>query len=134
MRDVGLVLPRRALGVLWPQPNLVWDSSRSWRKERSKHWRSRQRQASTSTPVLVARASETWSREAGISRPVACVSGWSVRDTSRRTRRPAVVGLQLRQHELQRSTLVLLAQRWASEGNEVAVRPAQGAEFASTCP
>jgi hypothetical protein len=31
---------------------------------------------------------------------------------------PAWIGLQLRQHELQRSTLVLLAQRWASEGDK----------------
>ncbi len=38
--------------------------------------------------------------------------------TSRGARRPALVGLRLRQHELQRSTLVLLAQRRASEGDK----------------
>ena len=75
-------------------------------------------ETSRSAPVLVTRASETRSDEIRISRPVARVSGWSVEHTSRRARRPTLVGLQLRQHELQRSTLVLLAQRWASEGDK----------------
>src|SRR6266436_5397438 len=75
-------------------------------------------ETSRSTPVPVTRASETRSDEIRISRPVARVSGWSVGHTSRRARCPALVGLQLRQHELQRSTLVLLAQRWASEGDK----------------
>ena len=55
-----------------------------------KHWRARQCETSTSPPVLVTRTSETWTRETRISRPVACVSGWSVRDTSRRARRLAL--------------------------------------------
>src|SRR6516225_1895699 len=78
----------------------------------------RQCETSTSTPVLDTRTSETWTRETRISRPVARVSGWSVRDTSRRARRLALVGLQFRQHELQRSALVLLAQRRTSEGDK----------------
>jgi len=116
--DVGFVFARRALGVLWPQSHFVGNSSGDRRKARSKHWRSRECKASRSTPVLVTRASETGSREIGISGPVARVSGWSVGDSPRRTRRPALVGLRLRQHELQRSTLVLLAQRRASEGDK----------------
>src|SRR5712692_1214948 len=99
----------------------------------SKHWRSRQCKTSRSAPVLVTRASGTWSHETGISGPVARVSGGGVRDTSRRTRRPALVGLQLRQHELQRSALVLLAPRRASEGDKngsvgKSVADASGAE------
>src|SRR5580658_7215400 len=118
MCDVGFVLTRRPLGILWSQSNLVGDSGRKRRKERSKHWRTCQCETSRSAPVLVTRTSETWSDEIRISGPVARVSGWSVGYTSRRTRWPALVGLQLRQHELQRSTLVLLAQRRASEGDK----------------
>src|SRR6266478_4341397 len=114
IRDVGFVFTRRPLGSLWSQSNLVGDSGRKRRKERSKHWRARQCETSRSAPVLVTRASETRSDEIRISRQVARASGWSVGHTSRRTRRPALVGLQLRQHELQRSTLVLLAQRRTS--------------------
>src|SRR5713226_8655554 len=133
MRDVGFVFTRRPLGVLWSQPDLVGDSGRKWRKERSKHWRARQCETSRSAPVLVTRISETWSNEIRISRRVARVSGGGVRDTSRRTRRPALVGLQLRQRELQRSALVLLAPRRASEGDKngsvgKSVADASGAE------
>src|SRR5215472_1224649 len=118
VRDVSLVFTRRPLGDLWSQSHLLGDSSWKRRKERSKHWRSRQCKTSRSAPVLVTGTSETWSHEAGIPGPVACVSGWSVGHTSRRTRCPALVGLQLRQHELQRSTFLLLAQRRASESDK----------------
>ncbi len=118
MRNVGFVFSRRSLGDFRSQPHLLGNSSWSWRKERSKHWRSRQRKTSKSAPVLITRASGTWSYETRISGPVARVSGWSVGDTSRRARRPALVGLQLRQHELQRSTFVLLAQRRASQDDK----------------
>jgi hypothetical protein len=73
-------------------------------EERSKHWRSRQCEAPANTPVLVAGASETWARKAGIPGPVACLSGWSAGDSSRRARRSALVGLPLREHDLQHST------------------------------
>ena len=92
VRDVGFVFARRSLGVLWSQSDLVGDSGRKWRKERSKHWRTRQCKTSKSTSVLVTRASDTWSRETRISAPVTRVSGWSVRDSSRRARCPALVG------------------------------------------
>jgi len=116
--NVGLVFARRSLGVLWPQPNLVGHPFRNERKERSKYWRSRQREAPASTPCLVAGTSKAWSREAGIPRPITCVSGRSVRDTPGRTRRAALVGLQFRQHELQRSAFLLLAQRRAFESHQ----------------
>src|SRR5260370_31880525 len=80
--------------------------------------RSRQRKTSRSASVLITRASGTWSYETRISGPVARVSGWSVGDTSRRARRPGLVGLQLRQHELLRSTFILLAQRRASQADK----------------
>src|SRR5260370_15335049 len=80
--------------------------------------RSRQRKTSRSASVLITRASGTWSYETRISGPVARVSGWSVGDTSRRARRPGLVGMQLRQYELQRSTFVLLAQRRASQADK----------------
>jgi hypothetical protein len=133
MRDVGFVFTRCPLGILWSQSNLVGDSGRKWRKERSKHWRARQCETSRSTPVLVTRTSQTWPDEIRISRPVARVSGWSVGHTSRRTRCPALVGLQLQRHELQRSTLVLLAQRRTSESDKngsvgQSVADASGAE------
>jgi len=118
MRVVGSVFTRRSLGILWSQSDFVGDSGRKWRKERSKHWRARKCETSRSAPGFVIRASETWSDEIRISRPVARVSGWSVGHTSRRTRCPALVGLQLRRHELQRSTLVLLAQRRTSESDK----------------
>src|SRR5260370_24971666 len=118
MRGVGFVVTRRSLGILWSQSDLVGDSGRKWRKERSKHWRARQCETSRSAPVLVTRASETRSDEIRVSRPVARVSGWSVGYTSRRTRCPALVGLQLRQHELQPSTLVLFAQSGASADDQ----------------
>src|SRR6266852_4581096 len=133
MRDVGFVFTRRPLGILWSQSDLIGNSSRKWRKERSKYWRARQCETSRSAPVLVTRTSETWSDEIRISRPVARVSGWSVGHTSRRTRCPALVGLQLRRHELQRSTFVLLAQRRTSESDKngsvgQSVADASGAE------
>ena len=133
MRVVGSVFTRRSLGILWSQSDFVGDSGRKWRKERSKHWRARQCETSRSAPGFVIRASETWSDEIRISRPVARVSGWSVGHTSRRTRCPALVGLQLRRHELQRSTLVLLAQRRTSESDKngsvgQSVADASGAE------
>jgi hypothetical protein len=107
MRNVGFVFSCRSLGDLRSQPHLLGNSSLIWRKERSKHRRSRQRKTSRSAPVLITRVSVAWSYETRISGPVARVSGWSVGNTSRRARRPALVRLQLRQHELQRSTFVL---------------------------
>src|SRR5260370_25618441 len=118
MRKVGFVFSCRSLGDLRSQPHLLGNSGWSWRKERSKRWRSRQRKTSRSAPVLITRASGTWSYETRISGPVARVSGWSVGDTSRRARRPALVGLQLRQHELLRSTFILLAQRRTSQDDK----------------
>src|ERR1700692_4038468 len=118
MCDVGFVFTRRSLGILRSQSYLVGDSGRKWGQERYKNWRARQCETSTGTPVLVARASETWSHKTRISGPVARASGWSVRDPSRRARRPTLVRLQLRQHELQRSPFILLAQRRASESNK----------------
>src|ERR1700675_1142381 len=53
MHDVGFFFTRCPLGLLWSQSNLVGDSGRKWRKERSKHWRARQCETSRSTPVLV---------------------------------------------------------------------------------
>jgi len=79
---------------------------------------SRKREAPASTPCLVAGTGKAWSRKAGIPRPITCVSGRSVRDTAGRTRRAALVGLQLRQHELQRSAFLLLAQGRASESHQ----------------
>src|SRR5260370_35666777 len=75
-------------------------------------------ETSRSAPGFVTRTSQTWSDEIRISRPVARVSGWSVGHASRRTLCPALFGLQLRQHELQRSTFVLLAQRRTSESDK----------------
>ena len=63
MCDVGFVFTRCPLGILWSQSDLVGNSSRKWRKERSKHWRARQCETSRSAPVLVTRASETRSDE-----------------------------------------------------------------------
>src|SRR5260370_1684777 len=76
MRDVGFVFTRRPLGILWSQSDLVGDSGRKWRKERSKHWRARQCETSRSPPVPVTRASETRADETTISRPVPRVSVW----------------------------------------------------------
>jgi len=73
MRVVGSVFTRRSLGILWSQSDFVGDSGRKWRKERSKHWRARQCETSRSAPGFVIRASETWSDEIRISRPVARV-------------------------------------------------------------
>src|SRR2546429_365601 len=67
------VFTRRSLGILWSQSDFVGDSGRKWRKERSKHWRARQCETSRSAPGFVIRASETWSDEIRISRPVARV-------------------------------------------------------------
>src|SRR5947208_246685 len=63
MRVVGSVFTRRSLGILWPQSDFVGDSGRKWRKERAKHWRTRQCDTSISTAVLVIRSSQTWSYE-----------------------------------------------------------------------
>ena len=118
MRDVSFVFTCCSLGVLWSQSDLIGNSSRKWREERSKYWRSCQCETSRSTPVLVIRASETGPDETGFSGPVARIFGWGVGDSSRRTRCPALVGLQLQQHVPQRSTLLLLAQRRASQGDK----------------
>ena len=116
VRDVGFVFTCRSLGILRPQSDFIGNTSRNWGKERSKHWRTRQCEASARPP---------WSCQQeqvklGLAQlefrdQLARVSGWCVRNTSRGTRRTALAGLRLRQHEFQRATFILLASGRTSE-------------------
>ena len=110
---------------IWTPGSRILTLLRSWPQELYDH--------SSPQQGFGCRRLVLWPPEITISEPVAHVSGWSVGHTSRRARCPALVGLQLRQYELQRSTLVLLAQRRASEGDKngsvgQAVADAFGAE------
>jgi integrase len=53
MCNVSLVLARRSLGVLWPQPNIVWHPGWQRRQERAKHGREDQCQTPERAPLVL---------------------------------------------------------------------------------
>ena len=115
VRDVGFVFARRSVGVLWPQSHLFRHTGRKWGQARPEHWRADQRQASEIPFGFVTGTGQARFGRIGVSGSVARVSRRSLGNTSRRTRGATLAGVRLRQHELQRPTLVLLASRWEPE-------------------
>src|SRR2546422_5304722 len=115
VRDVGFVFTRRSLGVLWPQSHLVGHTGWKRGQARTQHRCPNQRQASEIPLSLVTRRGHTRSGTTGIPGPAPRISRRCFRNTSGRTRGSALARLRFRKHELERSTLVLLASRWAPE-------------------
>ena len=115
VRDVGGVLPRCSLGVLFAQPDFIGNTSRIWGEERAKHWRTRQCEASEIPLGVVTRRGHTRSGATGISRPASRVCGRCLGNTSRGTRGTTLAGLRLQQYELQCATFLLLASGWTPE-------------------
>jgi type IV secretory pathway TrbD component len=115
VRDVGFVFARRSVGVLWPQSHLFRHTGGNWGQARPEHRCADQRQASEIPSGLVTRTGQAGSGRIGVSRSASRVSGRSLGTSSRRTRGAPLARVRLREHELQRSTLVLLASRWESE-------------------
>ena len=115
VRDVGFVFARRSVGVLWLQSHLFRHTGRIWRQARPEHRRTDQRQASAIPFGSITGASQAGFSRIGVSGSASCISRRGLGNSSRRTRSAPLAGLRLREHELQRSTLVLLASRWESE-------------------
>src|SRR5579871_5101738 len=113
--DVGFVFARCSVGVLWPQSNLFRHTGGNWGQARPEHRRTDQRQTSEIPLGFVTRTGQVRPGRTGISGSASRVSGRSLGNSSRRTRGAPLVGVRLREHDLQRSTLVLLASRWEPE-------------------
>src|SRR5437660_6997793 len=118
VRDVGLVFARCSLGVLLAQSDLIRHSGWEWGQTRPKHRRANQRQTSEITFGFVTRTGQVWLGRTGISGSASGVSRRGPWDSSRRTWGSALGGMRFREHELQRSTLVLLASRWEPEEHQ----------------
>jgi len=88
---------------------------REWRQARPEHRRTDQRQTSEIPLGSVIGAGQARFGRTRVPGSVARVSRRGLGYTSRRTRGAPVAGVRLRQHEHQRSTLVLLASRWKPE-------------------
>src|SRR6266699_5019157 len=112
---VGFVFPRGSMGVLWPQSHLFRHTGGNWGEARPEHRRANQRQASEIPFGFVTRTGQVRAGRTGISGSASRVSGRGLGNSSRRTRGAPLAGVRLREHELQRSTLVLLASRWEPE-------------------
>src|SRR6266404_3078040 len=115
MCDVSFVFSCRSVGVLWPQSDLFRHTRGNWGQARPEHRRADQRQASEIPFGLVSGTGQAGPGRTGVSGSASRVSGRGPWNSSRRTRGAPVAGVRLREHELQRSTLVLLASRWESE-------------------
>ena len=109
-RDVGPVFTCGPLGILWPQSDLVGDPSGHWREERPKCGRAHQCQTPKSTPSLVTRTGQTRPGRVAIPGPAFGLSHRSTRYAARGGWSTPLDGLRLRQPDLLRPTLLLLAQ------------------------
>ena len=118
MRDVGLVFTRGSMGILRPQSNFIGDAGR-WRGQaRAEYGRARKCKKTTCATGVAGGASQIRSREPGVPRPALGVPDWSTGNASRRGRSATLDGLRLRECSLLRSTLLLLAQGWPSQGDQ----------------
>jgi len=115
VRDVGFVFACCLVGVLWPQSYLFRDTGGNWGQARPEHRRPDQRQTSEIPLGFVTGAGQARVGRIGVSGSVARVSRRGLGHTSRRTRGATLAVVRFRQHEHQRSTLVLLASRWEPE-------------------
>ena len=113
--DVGFVFARCSVGVLWPQSHFFRHTGWDWGQARPEHRRANQRQASEIPVGFVTRTAQMRAGRTRISGSTSRVSGRGLGNSSRRARCTPLAGVRLREHELQRSTLVLLASRWESE-------------------
>ena len=112
---VGFVFSRGSVGVLRPQSDIFRHTGGNWGQARPKHRRANQRQASEIPFGFVTRTGQVRAGRTGISGSASRVSGRSLGNSPRRTRGAPLAGMRLREHELQRSTLVLLASTWEPE-------------------
>lgn len=112
---VGFVFSRCPVGVLRPQSHLFRHTGGNWGQARPEHRRANQRQASEITFGFVTRTGQVWAGRTRVSGSASRVSGRGLGNSSRRTWGAPLAGVRLREHELQRSTLVLLASRWKPE-------------------
>src|SRR5258708_13758 len=107
--DVGFVFPCGAVGVLWPQPDLLRHSGRKWRKERAKYGSSCQFQAPKVAVEIDRSASSAGSDRARVPRSASRVPGCRIGNAARRTRRTPLDGLRFQQAGLRHPTFLLLA-------------------------
>src|SRR5882724_8990120 len=103
---------------------------------RAEYGRARKCKTATCAAGVAGRASQVGSCEPGVPRPAPGVPDRSTGDTSRRGGSVTLDGLRLRKCSLLRSTLLLLAQGWPSQGDQdggvgKALADASGAE---ECP
>src|SRR5436305_7914386 len=136
MRDVRLVFTCSPLGILRPQSNFVGDASRRRGQARAEHGRARKRKKATCATGVAGGASQIRSCEPGVPRPALGVPDRGIGNASRRGGSAALDGLRLRECSLLRSTLLLLAPGWPSQGDQdggvcKALADASGAE---ECP
>src|SRR5215469_14620456 len=115
VRDVGFVFARRPVGVLWLQSYFFRDTGGNWGQTRPEHRRANQRQASEIPFGFVTRTAQVRAGGTRVSGSTPRISGRGLGNSSRRTRSTPLAGVRLREHQLQRSTLLLLASRWEPE-------------------
>jgi len=119
MRDVGPILSRRSLGILWPQSDLFRNTGRNGRKARSEHGRTCQCQAPKVAVQIDGRTSGPGFDQARVPGSASRVPGRRARNTSRRAGRPPLDGLRFRQPELRYPALLLLASGRPSRRHKV---------------
>src|SRR5215469_10861219 len=133
MRDVGPILSRRSLGILWPQSDLFRHTGWNGWKARPKHGRACKCQAPKAAIEVDGRPSGPGFDQARIPGSASRVSGRRAGNPSRRTGRTPLDGLRFRQPDLRYSAFLLLASRRASGRHKVggfgsAASDAPGAE------
>ena len=119
VRDVGPILPRRSLGILWPQSDLYRDTSWNGWQARPEHRCPCQCQASEVAIEIEGRTSGPGFDQARVPGSASRVPGHRARNTSRRTGRSPLDGLRFRQPDLRYPALLLLASGRPSRRHEV---------------
>ncbi len=112
---VGFVFPRSSVGVLWPQSHLFRHTGGNWGHARSEHGSSNQREVSEIPIGFVTRTAQVRAGGTRVSGSASRFSGRSFGNSPRGIWSAPLAGVQLREHELQRSALVLLTPRWEPE-------------------
>src|SRR6516165_8864264 len=115
VRDVGSILPRRSLGILWPQSDLYGDTRWNGWQARPEHRCPCQCQASEVAVEIDGRTSGPGFDQARVPGSASRVPGRRARNTSRRTGRSPLDGLRFRQPDLRYSAFLLLAS-WGASG------------------
>src|SRR6516162_4023844 len=119
VRDVVPILPRRSLGILWPQSDLYRDTSWNGWQARPEHRCPCQCQASEVAIEIEGRTSGPGFDQARVPGSASRVSGRRAGNTPRRTGRTPLDGLRFQQPDLRYSAFLLLASRGASGRHKV---------------